>query len=155
MRANVITIPQAAQILRLSAAALYANVRDGCPTVERGSRGRGKRTLVDLDEVRHWRAHGSASPAPVDLKAVARALYRLHTKPPAGSIHQLWKRLRIPEAGALEQLLETFRAIALELTGRPVADEELPAEMMSILQLLADSRLRETRATLRREDFIR
>jgi hypothetical protein len=63
---NGIPLAQAAKELRRHPATLRRWIkRDGCPTVELGEVGRGKGSLVDLEQVKRWRAeHTGASTAP-------------------------------------------------------------------------------------------
>lgn len=53
-------IPQAAKILGVHPATLKRWISRGAPVARRGRRGRGGRTLVDVDQVRQWQKGGDA-----------------------------------------------------------------------------------------------
>jgi len=140
---GAITIRVAARELGLSTRALQKWIASGAPVVEPGSARNG--ALVDLDELRAWRisrALPTAQPrtatsgAVVDLAAIARALWRAHTKPPEGRSTQVWRTQRTPQAAAAAQILEAFEQIARELTG--TVPEELPPEMHWVRTLVRD-----------------
>ncbi len=55
-REQVLTLAAAAAQLRVTRGTLRRWLRNGCPTVARGGRGRGHRTLIDVQHVQAWRA---------------------------------------------------------------------------------------------------
>lgn len=146
---RALTVSEIALVTRRSVRTVQNDVANGAPVVRRGSVGRNRGALLDLAAYRRWLEGPGRT---IDLGAVARALFAVHTKPPAGSIHQLWKRLRITEAAALELLLENFREIARQVTGAPIADADLPAEMRALFAQLAECRRQQLQKPLR-EDF--
>ena len=52
-------IPQAAAVLGVPKGTLRRWLREGCPAVTHGRRGRGQAALVDPDQVREWRESGA------------------------------------------------------------------------------------------------
>lgn len=57
---SAVPLRAAAQALGVSAGTLIRWKRDGCPTVRRGGRGRGRAALFDVGEVRAWRQRAPA-----------------------------------------------------------------------------------------------
>jgi hypothetical protein len=58
-RGDPIKIEQAAEALGVAPATVRRWVREGAPCIELGTAGRGKGSLVDLAELRRWRAGGA------------------------------------------------------------------------------------------------
>lgn len=53
-----VPIATAAKALGVPVGTMRRWVREGCPTLSKGRRGRGHRVLIDLDAVRQWRSAG-------------------------------------------------------------------------------------------------
>jgi hypothetical protein len=66
-RGDPIKIEQAAEALGVAPATVRRWVRAGAPCVELGAAGRGKGSLVDLAELRRWRAGAAVVPDGDDL----------------------------------------------------------------------------------------
>jgi hypothetical protein len=67
MSERAIKLDQAAAALGVTGATVRRWVREGAPCVEMGGAGRGKGSLVDLDELRRWRAGAAVVPDGDDL----------------------------------------------------------------------------------------
>lgn len=150
---TIVTLSQAAVETGRSVDSVQSDVRAGCPVVRRGERGRGRGTLLDLEEYRRWLLRRAGIRA--DLGAVSRALWKLYANPSEGSTVPLWRGLKLQRREALELVLAAFRLTAREISGAPIDDEKLPPEMRMATQYLSDLRFRDLQLSSKREDFKR
>ena len=111
-----VTVREAARALGVGRTTLLSWIRRGAPTRSLGTVGRGHGSTVDPEELRQWRAARalmSAAPTALtgrcDLAVVARAVWRLYTKPPDGSTVQLIAPLPKDFRAALNMLRKYAR----------------------------------------------
>lgn len=136
---NPLTLASAAQALGISQATLMRDIRAGAPVARLGSRGRGRRTLVDPEAIASWRRSRSA-PRPDDRLALlaaeipsllAAAMHAAfvqiegpHKRASAGTLAAAWylatvallDRLRtdvpaIPEVSTVPEAIDALRKI--------------------------------------------
>lgn len=67
-------LADAAQVLGVRPGTLARWVREGCPVVQRGRRGRGCALLVSVDQVQAWRGADAADALAMELAAAAPEL---------------------------------------------------------------------------------
>ena len=138
---EVLTLDQAARRLGKSPCTVRRWIAKGAPTVSLGKEGRGNGSLVDLDQVRRWRA-GIAGldiqpPGETDsLQRLATALWDVF-KRDAGvgdggyPAHRL---LGIRDYQAAALLVEVYERHAQDLTGS--IPDPLPTEIQLLVSLV-------------------
>lgn len=119
-----IPITQAAKILRRHPATIRKWIAAGAPTVEHGSVGRGKGSLVRVDELRRWRA---GSVAAIDDEALFQRLaVALEDTIKRDAVHE---RVGIHEGQCAGVLALTFERLSRNLMQRQVDLDRTPPEI--------------------------
>ncbi|MFT4255692.1 MAG: hypothetical protein QM599_01815 [Pseudoxanthomonas sp.] len=139
---TAVPLEEAAQALAVSTTTLRRMVEAGCPTARRGRRGRGCRTLFDLDACRAWQAAQHASHAAAE-QAARDAVHAFAAGLPeilaaaAAEAH----RLAPDKRGAAWPLVTGWQlgigAIhdRLQAAGIAAADPPIPEEIERLLQI--------------------
>lgn len=81
---DALAIDAAARELGVRPGTLRRWVREGCPTVQRGRRGRGLALVVDVAAVRQWREASERDAVTLELAGIVPEVL-------AASIHDAWR----------------------------------------------------------------
>lgn len=146
-----VTIRQAAAAFDVSVAAVQKWVREyDAPTARLGEPGRGRGTLFDIDRLRKWHAGrfgtAIAPPPEADMGSVARGIWHAYFKSPEGQPDSTWRMLRVPRRETAAVLVGVYREIYRAAYGKYPEDKELPAEMLTLVNVCAESSAHRTHA---------
>jgi hypothetical protein len=106
---------------------------NGPPCARPGQPGRGRGALVNLEDLRRWRAQRAGivvASAGVDLDGVARGLLAAFKRGNAGETDPIWRQLGDKSNRGALILSEAYTSIAREVTGRE--PETVPPEIETL-----------------------
>jgi transposase-like protein len=135
-----ITIANAARELGVDDQTVRRWIRkDGAPCAALGGPGRGRGALVNVEDLKRWRAAragidvGSAA-APDFAAIVARGLMRAFRRGTQGETDPTWARLADKRSRAAIILGDAYLSIIFEMTGREPAEwSSIPAEIKTLI----------------------
>jgi hypothetical protein len=134
-----VTTATAARAFGKSPATIRRWILQGAPCARRGESGRGRGALLDLEQVRAWRA-ARAGIADVKhgadlndtLNRIAKGLWRAFKRGTRGESEPTWSRLGDKSSRAAIMYADAFLSIVFELTGTEPSPETLPAEIQTL-----------------------
>lgn len=81
---EALAVDDAARELGVRPGTLRRWVREGCPIVQRGRRGRGLALVVDVNAVRQWREANERDAVALELAGIVPEVL-------AGAVHEAWR----------------------------------------------------------------
>lgn len=123
--------PQAARELSVSASTIRRWISRGAPTVSLGKEGRGNGSLVDVDQLRAWRAGVTVQRGDnAVLNAIAVGIKRVFSDHAPGHGQPAHKVVGLSDRLGAAFLAHVYYAVGKQVLGRE--PEDVPAEISDL-----------------------
>ena len=124
VQTSAVRLKEAAAVLGVDVSTLRRDVKAGCPTVDLGSVGRNHGTLVNIEEVRRYRAVHRGDVLPIVETAVLELVE-----------NGIYARARVTPAQAIVILMKLYERVYELISARPLEKAAVPEQMRHLCSI--------------------